>query len=349
MYRDSFCLLPDTGANQVVKLLTRDGPFFVHTDIHAVKISTGDLRVYSFDSFINHSCEPNSVACDEVDGAFTTIATRHIRRGEEVTTDYDSFIYSYTGIPHCQCGSEYCRGSSFGFGHLPRRAQEALLHRTHPEVVAAWLADNPLVYCFLGVSLPPGLGVQLMASPTSIEACKIKRQEHAVASFELIVTGPVAVGTVLFSCVPVALSARTSALRSAGSDGPPVDNAAAVHCVLHNPWLQQHDAGKFELLLEVEVPALSLASGCLPSPGTCSVLDVLENTMLRTTERHGEQDAEGGNCIRREQEPLSRLEEEDEGAAATTAASEAISGGVQLLVASSFIPAGRSLRYRAPD
>jgi hypothetical protein len=145
LYTDSSCLLEDRGVNRIIKLLPGDGrPLFVHTDVHAVKLGMGLLRVYSFDSFINHSCSPNSAARDETaDGTFTTMATRDIKSGDEITTDYDTFIYSYAGIPQCQCGSgELCRGFSFGFKHVPRHAQLVMLPRVHPDVVAVWQQEQ---------------------------------------------------------------------------------------------------------------------------------------------------------------------------------------------------------------
>ncbi|MCD4829766.1 MAG: SET domain-containing protein-lysine N-methyltransferase [Candidatus Cloacimonetes bacterium] len=61
---------------------------------------------------INHSCDPNSWMSD----AFTLIARRAIKSGDEITADYalwetnESFISSW----NCNCGSELCRGQITG-------------------------------------------------------------------------------------------------------------------------------------------------------------------------------------------------------------------------------------------
>jgi uncharacterized protein len=57
--------------------------------------------------FINHSCNPNLWLVD----AFTLVANRDIRSGEELTADYamweadEGFVSKWT----CQCGSILCR------------------------------------------------------------------------------------------------------------------------------------------------------------------------------------------------------------------------------------------------
>lgn len=248
LYEDSSCLLTDDGTNKIVKLLTTDEPLYVHTDVHAVKVGNGHYwRVYSFDSFINHSCEPNSMACNETEDAdtaattFTTIATRNIHRGEEITTDYDSFIYSYPGIPQCQCRSELCRGYSLGFVQVPRAAQEAMLHRTHPEVIAAWLNDNPQV-CYCPVTLSPGVKLRTAAGP---------RESDNVIT-EMYVSESVAAGTAV-------LTSLRQPVHPRGAMAP-----TTCFIALHNPWVrvsQEAEGGSasfFEPLLGEDVSVINL-------------------------------------------------------------------------------------------
>ena len=56
---------------------------------------------------INHSCEPNLVA-RVMKGHILYMSLRPIRRGEELTIDYN-FARSADRSP-CSCGSERCRG-----------------------------------------------------------------------------------------------------------------------------------------------------------------------------------------------------------------------------------------------
>ena len=54
--------------------------------------------------YVNHSCEPNTSAHNGTD-----VALRDIKRGEEITADYDQ-----EKVPiqfACRCGSKNCRGN----------------------------------------------------------------------------------------------------------------------------------------------------------------------------------------------------------------------------------------------
>ncbi len=53
----------------------------------------------------NHSCSPNTA----FDG-LNVIAARHIKKDEELTLDYASFLDEHMEPFHCQCGAPNCRG-----------------------------------------------------------------------------------------------------------------------------------------------------------------------------------------------------------------------------------------------
>ncbi len=61
------------------------------------------------DYFINHSCDPNAWMINDDDVA----ARRLIKKGEQVTIDYATFIvneFESSRIKKCLCGSSICRG-----------------------------------------------------------------------------------------------------------------------------------------------------------------------------------------------------------------------------------------------
>ncbi|MCL5006979.1 MAG: SET domain-containing protein-lysine N-methyltransferase [Patescibacteria group bacterium] len=61
--------------------------------------------------FINHSCDSNTWMAD----AFTLIARRDIKRGEEITADYALWENeNYSSDWQCVCGSPFCRGHITG-------------------------------------------------------------------------------------------------------------------------------------------------------------------------------------------------------------------------------------------
>ena len=79
------------------------------------KVMQWDDNLYSIENngedlgyFINHSCDPNTWMI----GAYTIIAKRNIKVGEEITTDYvlweargDDFVSKW----ECKCGALNCR------------------------------------------------------------------------------------------------------------------------------------------------------------------------------------------------------------------------------------------------
>ncbi len=60
----------------------------------------------------NHSCDPNTV----FDG-LNTMAARNIKKEEELTLDYSSFLDENMEAFQCNCGSKNCRGNIQGIKH----------------------------------------------------------------------------------------------------------------------------------------------------------------------------------------------------------------------------------------
>ncbi len=54
------------------------------------------------EKYMNHSCEANTIVTN-----FCDIATRNIKKGEEITTDY--FNDPSERDMHCNCGSKKCK------------------------------------------------------------------------------------------------------------------------------------------------------------------------------------------------------------------------------------------------
>lgn len=73
--------------------------------------------------FINHSCDPNIWMTD----AFTLVARRNIKRGNEITTDYalmeadEEFVMKWK----CRCGLPNCRKTITGKDWRLKKLQEA--------------------------------------------------------------------------------------------------------------------------------------------------------------------------------------------------------------------------------
>lgn len=64
----------------------------------------------------NFSCDPNSESVNERGRKIWIVATRDIRRGEEITYDYN-FDWD-PPPPKCRCGADDCRGYIVGSDHV---------------------------------------------------------------------------------------------------------------------------------------------------------------------------------------------------------------------------------------
>lgn len=82
--------------------------------------------------FINHSCEPN---CG-IKGLFKIVAMRNIKKGEELTYDYDTTENSDWTL-ECKCGSPSCRKIIRGYRYLPEK-----LKRKYQGYISAWLTGQ---------------------------------------------------------------------------------------------------------------------------------------------------------------------------------------------------------------
>ena len=55
--------------------------------------------------FVNHSCTPNTNSINQTD-----VASREIKKGEEITADYTSDEDTTFITFNCKCGSKNCKG-----------------------------------------------------------------------------------------------------------------------------------------------------------------------------------------------------------------------------------------------
>lgn len=77
---------------------------------HTVNRGDGKREFYGFDSFMNHSCEPNSNMVYLTTTSYQSTALRDIAAGEEITCDYETFDDCLDGSTfECLCGAANCR------------------------------------------------------------------------------------------------------------------------------------------------------------------------------------------------------------------------------------------------
>ncbi|MFT3933913.1 MAG: SET domain-containing protein [Chitinophagaceae bacterium] len=93
--------------------LPNDAPLMVAD--HAIQFDYNKWRDSNgLARYINHSCEPN---CG-IKGLFTIVAMRNIKKGEEITWDYEMTENSDWEMD-CQCGCETCRQTIRAYRFLP--------------------------------------------------------------------------------------------------------------------------------------------------------------------------------------------------------------------------------------
>jgi hypothetical protein len=79
--------------------------------IHTVNRGNSLREFYYFDSFMNHSCGPNTIMVYLTSNDYQCIALRPIAIGDELTCDYAVFDTQPDGDGFmCECGSPNCRG-----------------------------------------------------------------------------------------------------------------------------------------------------------------------------------------------------------------------------------------------
>ena len=75
---------------------------------------------YNIAKYVNHSCDPNSEV-DIIRGHIWTIAVKDIKKGEEITYNYNFDFDKEDFKEHpCHCGSERCIGYILDEDHWPK-------------------------------------------------------------------------------------------------------------------------------------------------------------------------------------------------------------------------------------
>ena len=109
---------------------------------------------------MNHSCDPNTISIiqngDPLD--YQHIAMKDINVGDEILCTYLQFDYECDGHQfQCLCGSDKCYKSIRGFKNLSLVDQVGLLHIVYPDIVKAWLKDNPKIVLIEDLKVPEGI------------------------------------------------------------------------------------------------------------------------------------------------------------------------------------------------
>lgn len=102
-------------------------------DDHAIQFADHKwINTPGIGRFINHSCSPN---CG-VRGNFEFVAMRRIKKGEELTYDYEMTEDSDWRM-ECCCGSAACRKIIGAYSSMPQQVREK-----YKGYIAQWLVEK---------------------------------------------------------------------------------------------------------------------------------------------------------------------------------------------------------------
>lgn len=79
---------------------------------------------------INHSCDPN---CG-IRSLFKVVAMRAIKKGEQITWDYEMTEKNPTWRMRCKCGAAECRKIIGNYSNMPRK-----IRKKYGTYISAWL------------------------------------------------------------------------------------------------------------------------------------------------------------------------------------------------------------------
>lgn len=108
--------------------LPNDPPWYVRD--HAIQVGQNKwVHTKGIARYLNHSCEPNCGIKNLVE----VVAMRDIKKGEELTWDYDMTEDSDWEMK-CRCGAQSCRKVIRGYTFLP-----AKFKRKYKGYISEWL------------------------------------------------------------------------------------------------------------------------------------------------------------------------------------------------------------------
>ena len=104
-------LLKISNSNLVFMKHIRNDGSYVFLDNITYTVNRGTYReFFYFDSFTNHSCDPNVKHVYLTDTKYKAVALRDIKCGEQLTNDYSTFDTDNDATPFmCCCNSPLCK------------------------------------------------------------------------------------------------------------------------------------------------------------------------------------------------------------------------------------------------
>jgi len=144
VYTASRHIIPDEQAYYELTMICTGEKFLMNAMTHSVPCSENKRHLYLFDSFLNHSCDPNTVDIqDRINiNCYKSLALRDIYPVDQLTCDYSILYYDCGSDPFvCQCGAHNCTGINIGFKSLTLDEKKKRLNYIDLEVLLKLEAD----------------------------------------------------------------------------------------------------------------------------------------------------------------------------------------------------------------
>jgi hypothetical protein len=165
------CPNDDTMYNLTIQQGTDILKFNEINKTHSVKITDTERQLYTFDGFINHCCEPNTISTETlkcnnnntngIDSfEYNMIATKNINIGEELTCNYLLFDYECDGHSFdCCCEKDSCFKFINGFKNCTFTQQLNLLPNLDRDVLNLYKNDNSNMIIIDDIKCPTNLRI----------------------------------------------------------------------------------------------------------------------------------------------------------------------------------------------
>jgi len=137
----------------MLKVNFNDGKTLIFPNIghvNSVKENNTTRSLYSFDSFMNHSCDSNTISSTTRETGepnkfeYDQIAIKDINVGDEITCNYLHFDYECDGHSfECKCGCKNCYHYINGFKNCSLEQQIHFLPYVDVNMLEIFKADNP--------------------------------------------------------------------------------------------------------------------------------------------------------------------------------------------------------------
>ena len=117
-------------SNKKFDINIKEHKYTLDPQIHTC-ISKGKIYLFTFDAFMNHSCDPNLYNVEDVEIKdnffyYNKFALRDIKAGEELVTNYLFFENDSEYEFVCGCKSENCFGTIKGRNYLNHKQLDIL-------------------------------------------------------------------------------------------------------------------------------------------------------------------------------------------------------------------------------